>query len=137
MNYRNGIYTDYTGPRKADGIVSYLKKQNLPALSEVTAESFKAFSESDRVVIIGVFPKDSEKRAMLEKVANLHRDDYVFGVVEESEDIKEASGIVLFKQFDEGKNVLEGDFDEDSLVDFIREKATPVMDDIGPNNYAK
>ncbi|GJJ76244.1 protein disulfide-isomerase A1 [Entomortierella parvispora] len=132
--FKEGVPTDYNGPRKADGIVSYLKKQTLPALSELTADTVSAFSVSDKVVIVGVLPKDSEKRAVLEKVANQLRDDYVFGVVEESEDVK--SGIVLYKKFDEGKNVLEGDFDAESLTAFIRTNAVPVMDEIGPTNYA-
>ncbi|KAG0057446.1 protein disulfide-isomerase precursor [Gryganskiella cystojenkinii] len=132
--FREGVATDYSGPRKADGIVSYLKKQTLPALSELTADTVSAFSVSDRVVIVGVLPKDSEKRAVLEKVANELRDEYVFGVVEESEDTK--SGIVLYKKFDEGKNVLDGDFDAESLTAFIRTNAVPIMDEIGPSNYA-
>ncbi|KAG0053226.1 protein disulfide-isomerase precursor [Gryganskiella cystojenkinii] len=136
--FKEGEATDYQGPRKADGIVSYLKKQSLPALSQLSAETFTTFSTSDKVVVIGVLPKDSEKRAVLEHVANLLRDDYVFGVVEPSEDIQETTGITLFKQFDEGKNVLAGEeFDEDSLVDFIRENGMPIVDEIGPQNYAR
>lgn len=36
--FRNGSPSDYNGNRKADGIVSYMKKQALPALSTVTAD---------------------------------------------------------------------------------------------------
>ncbi|KAG0198463.1 protein disulfide-isomerase precursor [Mortierella sp. GBA30] len=134
--FRDGEPSDYNSARKADAIVSYLKKQTLPALSEVTAETLKAFSESDKVVIVGVLPKDSEKREVLLKVANKFRDDYVFGVVEENSDL-EGSGIVLYKKFDEGKNLLKGDFTEDSLVEFIKENSVPIMDDIGPDNYSR
>ncbi|KAF9087931.1 protein disulfide-isomerase precursor [Mortierella sp. AD031] len=135
--FREGTPSDYQGARKADAIVSFLKKQNLPALSIVSAEDLDTFSKSDKVVIVGVLPKDSEKREELEKIAKVYRDDYVFGVTEASEDVPSGSGIVLFKQFDEGKNVLDGDFDAESLTEFIKANATPVMDDIGPNNYAK
>ncbi|KAF9099033.1 protein disulfide-isomerase precursor [Mortierella sp. GBA35] len=135
--FREGTPSDYQGARKADAIVSFLKKQNLPALSIVSAEDLDTFSKSDKVVIVGVLPKDSEKREELEKIAKTYRDDYVFGVTEASEDVPSGSGIVLFKQFDEGKNVLDGDFDAESLTEFIKANATPVMDDIGPNNYAK
>ncbi|KAF9101015.1 protein disulfide-isomerase precursor [Mortierella sp. AM989] len=133
--FRNGESSDYQGARKADAIVSFMKKQNLPALSEVTPENLAEFSASDRIVIVGVLPKDSEKREALLKVANLHRDDFVFGVVEENPDIQ-GSGVVLYKKFDEGKNILEGDFTEESLIEFIKANSIPIMDEIGPNNYA-
>jgi protein disulfide-isomerase A1 len=109
-------------------------KKSLPALSVVEPENLSTFSESDRVVIVGVLPKDSEKRAVLEKVATALSDDFVFGVVEESADVKE--GIVLYKKFDEGKNILDGDFTEESLTEFVKTNSVPVMDEIGPNNYA-
>ncbi|KAI1300849.1 protein disulfide-isomerase precursor [Mortierella claussenii] len=133
--FRDGESTDYNGPRKADGIVSFMKKKSLPAVSEVSAENLTEFSASDRVVIIAALPKDSEKREALEKVAKVYSDEFVFGIVEENPDVK-GEGIVLYKKFDEGKNILEGDFTEESLVEFIKAHSVPIMDEIGPNNYA-
>ncbi|KAG0323702.1 protein disulfide-isomerase precursor [Dissophora globulifera] len=133
--FRDGESSDYTGPRKADGIVSFMKKKALPALTEIAPENLVTFSESDRVVIVGAFPKDSAKRVTLEKIAKSYSDEYVFGVVEENPDVQ-GEGIVLYKKFDEGKNVLEGDFDEEALFDFIKVNSVPIMDEIGPNNYA-
>ncbi|KAG0359088.1 protein disulfide-isomerase precursor [Podila minutissima] len=134
--FRNGSPSDYQGARKADAIVSYLQKQTQPALTILNAETVADFSASDKVVIVGVLPADSEKREILLKVANKLRDDFTFGVIEESEDLK-AGGVVLYKKFDEGKNLLEGDFTEESLTEFITVNSVPIMDEIGPNNYAK
>ncbi|OAQ32108.1 protein disulfide isomerase [Linnemannia elongata AG-77] len=135
--FREGTPSDYQGARKADAIVSYLKKQNLPPVSDLTAETLEAFSKSDKVVIVGVLPKGDERREELERIAKIYRDDYVFGVIESSDEVASGSGVVLFKQFDEGKNVLDGAFDAESLVEFIKENAVPTMDEIGPNNYAR
>ncbi|KAF9925549.1 protein disulfide-isomerase precursor [Modicella reniformis] len=132
--FRNGKASNYSGTRKADAIVSYMKKKSLPPLSEVPVENLAAFSQSERVVIVGVFPKDSEKRTVLEKVAKAYGDDYVFGVVEESPEIKE--GVILYKKFDEGKNILEADFTEDSLIDFVKSNSIPNMDEISAENYS-
>jgi len=134
--FRKGDASDYSGARKADAIVSYLKKQTQPALTILTAETVADFSASDKVVIVGVLPADHEKREILLSVANKLRDDFTFGVIEESEDLK-TPGVVLYKKFDEGKNVLEGDFTEESLTEFINTNSVPIMDEIGPNNYAK
>ncbi|KAG0009512.1 protein disulfide-isomerase precursor [Entomortierella chlamydospora] len=132
---RDGEAKDYTGPRKADGIVSYMKKQNLPSLTELTPETLAEFAASDRVVVVAVLPKDSEDRQNFKELAERLRDDYVFGIIEENPDI-EGPGVVLYKQFDEGKNILQGEFTGDELIDFIRINSVPLMDEIGPNNYA-
>lgn len=47
--FRNGSPTDYTGPRQADGIISYMIKQSLPAVSEVSADKHDEFKSSDKV----------------------------------------------------------------------------------------
>ncbi|KAF9909676.1 protein disulfide-isomerase precursor [Lobosporangium transversale] len=135
MVFRDGQPTSYGGPRKADGLVSFMKKKSLPAVSEITTDKLAEFSTSDKVVIVGVLPKDSKKRATLEKVAKAYSDDFIFGVIEENPDIK-GEGIVLYKKFDEGKNLLEGDFTEESLTEFIKTYSVPIMDEIGPDNYA-
>ncbi|KAF9927668.1 protein disulfide-isomerase precursor [Mortierella antarctica] len=131
----DGVAQDYQGARKSDAIVSYLKKQSLPALSELTADTLSAFSTSDKVVIVASLPKDSKKREIMEKVAKQNRDKYLFGVVETNPDL-EGEGIVLYKKFDEGKNELKGDFTEESLIEFITANSVPTMDEIGPDNYA-
>ncbi|KAG0221650.1 protein disulfide-isomerase precursor [Actinomortierella wolfii] len=136
--FRNGEATEYRGPRKADGIISHLKKAALPALSEITADEVADFSKKDKVVVVAVLAKDDKNRETLKTVAEKLREKYVFGVVDES--AAEAQGVkapavVLYKQFDEGKNVLEGEFTEDSLNTFLNENAVPLVDDIGPDNY--
>ncbi|ORY00427.1 hypothetical protein K493DRAFT_103679 [Basidiobolus meristosporus CBS 931.73] len=138
--FREGSPNDYNGPRKADGIVSYMKKQNLPALSEVTLESVETFKDSDNVVVIGFFPStESEEYKALKEVAEELRDDFLFGASVDTEvlskfDIKE-SGVVLFKKFDEGKDVFEGKITAEELKKFIRTNSVPLLDEIGPENY--
>ncbi|KAG9327275.1 hypothetical protein KVV02_002728 [Mortierella alpina] len=135
LYHSDGVAQDYQGARKSDAIVSYLKKQSLPALSELTADTLSAFSTSDKVVVVASLPKDSKKREIMEKVAKQNRDKYLFGVVETNPDL-EGEGIVLYKKFDEGKNELKGDFTEESLIEFITANSVPTMDEIGPDNYA-
>lgn len=66
--FRNGVPTDYSGPRKADGIISYMIKwvasslsagqlnlmvsrQSLPAVTDVTPESHAEFIKTDKVYV--------------------------------------------------------------------------------------
>ncbi|KAF9300308.1 protein disulfide-isomerase precursor [Mortierella antarctica] len=135
--YKQGKVTEYTGSRKSDDLVSYMRKYVGPAVKEIKPEDLAAFSESGRVVIVGVLPQGPEREAlaaMLEKAAERYREDFHFGSVESSPDVKDV-GVVLYKKFDEGKNVLQGPFTDDTLISFIRENFTPIIDELSPKNF--
>jgi len=141
--FHSGEPEDYKGPRKADGIVSYMIKQSLPALSEVTVSGFEAFTGSDRVVIVGFLSESENKEeyAALNSVASKLRQQYLFGVTSDEELAKKHGvtfpSIVLYKTFDEGKNELTGTLTEETLAEFVKTNSIPLLDEIGPENYAQ
>ena len=97
-------------------IVSYMTKQSMPSVSDITKETIEDFKTSDKVVIIGYFAADDKKsNETFASVADGLRDDYLFGatsdaVVAEAEGVKQPA-IVLYKTFDEGKNTFNEKFD--------------------------
>lgn len=119
-----------------------LRRQALPALSEVTAKNAETFIDSDKVVVVGFFTgADSAEYKTLLAVANKLRDEFVFGATVDADvttkyEVK-APGLVVFKKFDEGKNVFDGAWTEDDLAKFVATSATPLMDELGPDNYGK
>ncbi|KAJ2881664.1 protein disulfide-isomerase precursor, partial [Coemansia aciculifera] len=46
---KNGDFATYNGTRKESGIISYMRKQLLPALSVLDQDSFTTFTKSERV----------------------------------------------------------------------------------------
>ncbi|ORX71356.1 protein disulfide isomerase [Linderina pennispora] len=125
--FKDGDHAAYNGTRQEDGIVSYMRKQLLPPLSDVTADTFDEFSKSDRVVVIGyVNDKDSAEFSELDTLAKELRDEYVFGVVVDAELAKEhgvaAPGVVVYKKFDDGK-------------DFVKGSSIPLLGDISAETY--
>jgi len=143
--FRNGKFSsDYQGGRTATDIVSFMRKQALPAISKLTSvDEIKEFSGKDKVVIIGFFDKeDSQEFKDFTTVAEKFRNDFMFGaVIGDSAANKEFSvektpSVILFKKFDEGKNVLTSDkFSE--LESFVSVNSVPLIDEIGPGNYQK
>jgi protein disulfide-isomerase A1 len=138
--FRNGVPKDYEGDRSASAIASFMKKQALPAISELTTVAdTETFSASDRVVIIGFFESASGAAYdTFSQVANTLRDKFNFGRVVGHADVAKhfdvsAPNVVLFKKFDEGKNVLGHDFE--GLAAFVNTHSTPLIDEIGPANY--
>ncbi|KAJ2779156.1 protein disulfide-isomerase precursor [Coemansia interrupta] len=138
---KGGDFDAYNGTRKEAGIVSYMRKQLLPALSELSSDNFNKFTVSDRVVIVG-FIEDtaSPEYAELESLAKELRDEYTFGVVTDKELAAEQgiaeSGVVVYKTFDDGKDVFEGDITADALRSFVKASSVPIFDEISGENYS-
>lgn len=132
--------TPYPGARKSDAIISYLSKQFLPAVSDLTSENFDTFSKSDKIVAIAFFEKDDVKsNTTFTDVATALRDDFVFGAT--SDDVlAKAAGVtvpalVVYKTFDDGKDVYDGKFEVEKIKDFIQSAAIPLLGEIGPETY--
>ncbi|GJP55272.1 hypothetical protein CLOM_g14253 [Closterium sp. NIES-68] len=134
--FRKGSDTpqDYNGPRDADGIVSYLKKQSGPATSEAkSAEHIKDLAASESVVVVGVFKDvESEEFKAFSSVANLFRSDYVFVHTTDSSLLPETGGplaapaVRLLKQFDEGFADI-ATFEVEALKAFVEQHAVPLV----------
>ena len=129
--FKNGKDQEYTGGRTADTIVTWLeKKTGPPAKTLETAEDLKKFTEDNDIAIVG-FYKDSgsaEAKVFLSTADNM--DDYPFAIVADEAVAKENgvdSGIVLFKKFDEGKAVYEGEVSEELVTKFIAGNALPLV----------
>ncbi|KAI8075394.1 thioredoxin-like protein [Gilbertella persicaria] len=136
--FRGTESTDYKGARKADGIVSYMQKQAAPALADLDATNFTEFKNSDRVVVVG-YVKDEESKATLKSVADKMRDDFLFGVVTDEALAKEHEvtfpSVVVYKQFDEGRNDLAGALDADAIKEFVKTSSVPLLDEIDASNF--
>jgi len=141
--FRNGNTqpTDYTGERSTQALVSFMKRQALPAISTLsTSEETEKFAKGDRVVIVGFFDNhDSQEYKSFQEAADSLRNEFVFGVVIGNSAINKEYGVetpnvVLFKQFDEGKNIL-GSSNFNEITVFIKTNSVPLIDEIGPENY--
>ncbi|KAJ2539678.1 protein disulfide-isomerase precursor [Coemansia sp. RSA 1933] len=139
--FKDGDHSAYNGSRQEEGIISYMRKQLLPPLSQLTEDNFAKFTKSDRVVVVG-FIDDSESAdyTNLEALANELRDDYSFGVVTDKALAKEQGidvpGIVVYKEFDDGKDVFDGKITADEVRSFVKSSSVPIFGEISGENYA-
>ncbi|KAJ7507859.1 protein disulfide isomerase [Mycena galericulata] len=141
--YRNGTPTDYTGPRKADGIVSYMTKQSLPAVTEVTAANLEEFQQADNLVVVAYVAATSaipgpEFSATAEK----HRDDFLFGMTTDQDAIAAAKAdvpsVIVYRKFDEPRVVYPFpilDASAADLEDWIKELSVPTLAEVTSENY--
>jgi protein disulfide-isomerase A1 len=131
----------YTGQRKADAIVSYMTKQSLPAVSDVTKASIDEFKTADKVVLVAYFAADDKaSNETFTSVANGLRDSYLFGATSDAE-LAKAEGVkqpalVLYKSFDEGKDTHTEAFEKEAIESFIKVASTPLVGEVGPETYS-
>ncbi|XP_032664580.1 protein disulfide-isomerase isoform X1 [Odontomachus brunneus] len=130
--YRKGSPIDYTGGRQADDIVNWLNKKTGPPAKDLpTIDEAKAFIEAHNVAIVGFF-KDvkSDAAKVLLDVGNA-MDDHVFGITSSDEVFKEYGvedgKILLFKKFDEGKAIYDGELTIKNVQSFITVNSLPLI----------
>ena len=118
-----------------------MTKQSLPAVSTLTTETLEEFKTADKVVLVAYFAADDNaSNTTFSTAADAMRDDYIFGATNDAalaqaEGVKQPS-IVLYKDFDEGKNVFEQKFEVDAITQFAQTASTPLVGEVGPETYA-
>ncbi|KAD3639982.1 hypothetical protein E3N88_29205 [Mikania micrantha] len=133
---KNGgeVVQDYKGPREADGIVEYLKKQVGPASFEIkTPEDAGSLIDDKKVFVVGIFPSLSgEEFVNFTILADKLRSDYDFGHTTNAQLLPRGESSVttptvrLLKPFDE-LFVDFQKFDVDALEKFIEDSSLPVV----------
>lgn len=115
-------------------------KQSLPAVSILDKDTIEEFKTADKVVLVAYIAADDKaSNETYLKVAESFRDTYLFGGVNDAA-VAVAEGvtapaIVLYKNFDEGKNVYSEAFDAEAIAAFAQTAATPLIGEVGPETY--
>ncbi|XP_062182353.1 protein disulfide isomerase-like 1-1 [Phragmites australis] len=135
---------EYKGPREAEGIVEYLKKQVGPASKEIKSpEDATTLIDDKKIYIVGVFTEFSGTEfTNFMEVAEKLRSDYDFGHTLHANHLPRGDAAVerplvrLLKPFDE-LVVDSKDFDVAALEKFIDASSTPrvVTFDKNPDNH--
>lgn len=128
--FKKGQATEYKGGRTEDTIVKYLKKATGPPATTLTdAASVKAFADANKVAVVA-FVKDESDLKAFETVAAGDEDNvygFTYDAAAATANDVTAPAIVLFKQFDEGKNVFDGAIESAAIKAFVEEKSTPLV----------
>ncbi|KAK8579909.1 hypothetical protein V6N13_143066 [Hibiscus sabdariffa] len=124
---------EYKGPREADGIVEFLKKQSGPASTEIkSAEDASNFIGDKKIVIVGIFSKFSgEEFENYTALAEKLRSDYEFGHTLDAKYLPRGESSVtvpvvrLFKPFE--LFVDFKDFNGEALEKFVEASSIPLV----------
>ena len=143
--FRHGQESEYKGPREAPGIISYMKKQSQPVISDMTtAEALKEFLAADSHAIVFYGPASHSLYSIFKTVASTDlREDFRFGHVS-SEAVQKASGfegqIVFHQDARYAQSKLEKatvsftGLTRDQLQRFVEDNALPLAGEITEDN---
>nr|BAN20182.1 protein disulfide isomerase [Riptortus pedestris] len=131
--FKSGFPVDYSGGRQADDIVNWVVKKSGPpakALSSL-AEAKDFIENGGNVVVIGFFADDKSEEAKHFLAVASTVDETPFGISTEPEVLKayntEASKVIVFKKFDEGKAELDKFSDHHQLRNFVLTETLPLV----------
>ncbi|XP_014225896.1 protein disulfide-isomerase [Trichogramma pretiosum] len=130
--FRKGTPLDYTGGRQADDIVNWVTKKSGPAVVPLAdVEAAKKFVDATNVAIVGFFKDQESADAKTFMEVGNHYDEYGFGVSSSDDVFGEYSAedgqIYLFKKFDEGKVLFEGEVSIENLKKFVDLQSLPLI----------
>lgn len=140
--FRNGNPVEYNGGRQADDIVGWLRKKTGPPAKTIeSVDAAESLITENQVAVIGFFdkPDSAEAKAFLSAASAV--DDYPFAITSNADvyakyETKSGS-VILFKQFDDGKSVFDGEFTEDNLRQFVATQSLPLVIDFNHESAQK
>ncbi|XP_072044111.1 LOW QUALITY PROTEIN: protein disulfide-isomerase-like [Amphiura filiformis] len=130
--FRSGAEVEYSGGRKADDIVQWLKKKTGPPAKDLaTVADGEALEKSAEVVVVGFFSdKESDNAKAFLKVASKN-DEIPFGITSVEEVFTKYgakdNSIVLLKKFDEKRNDFDGEYTEEAIATFVGSHSLPLV----------
>jgi len=132
---------DYDQARKADAIVSYMKKQQQPAFKELKTESEVNDFIKNKVGVLAFFSSSTAPEvSIFSSVAESFRSqDYVFAFIATPALTSQFKGKVntvrVYKTFDDPTTDYTGTFTVEGIVNFVKSASFPLVGEIGPENY--
>jgi len=135
--FKKGVPQEYAGGRTADSIVEWVKRKSGPSAKTLDSkEDASDFVDANNVAVIGFFQDvDGVEVEAFMAVAD-NNENVKFGITT-NEDVFELYEVtkeklpcvVLLKNFDEGRNDLEGDLTEENIAAFIASNHLPLVAD--------
>jgi len=140
--FRKGKVSDYSGPREAKGIVSWLEKKTGPPCKEITKEGeLKKKLEKEGALAVGFFSDlKGEKAKVFQETASAY-DDIKFYLVSDPAIMKEYhqrdGSILVLKTFDEKEAHFSDKLTKENLEHFVRRSTTPLVAEFSQENAPK
>ncbi|KAI9468706.1 protein disulfide-isomerase precursor [Coemansia sp. RSA 989] len=134
----DGDYYAYNGTRDESGIVSYMRRHQQPAVTDLSQSSLAQFTQASGVAAVGFFERSAPEFAVFEAAAQELRDEFSFGVVKDKAVAKSQNvpvpGVAVYTN--EGSmDIFTGSLTTDNLVKFVRMSSVPLLGELSSQTF--
>nr|XP_037286311.1 protein disulfide-isomerase-like [Rhipicephalus microplus] len=138
--FRDGQPAEYKRDHTVEEMTQWIKKKvQPPAQLLTTVDDARAFVDSANVTVVGFFKDQTSVEAKEFLKAAYTIEEHAFAITSEDAVYKELGaskdGVVLFKKFDEGRNVLALKPTCDRIRTFVAVNSLPLVSDLTKENY--
>ena len=134
---------EYSSEHSIESMVSWVKRRTGPAATVVKNQTdFETFLDSDDSVVFAyVETFDKYDWSAYQNLAQ-HDESHTFGVTDNAElaahlGITTSPGLIIFKKFDDGNIVFDGEWDEPNLADFVELESMRTVTPFSSDREAK
>ncbi|WBW74475.1 ER protein disulfide isomerase [Schizosaccharomyces osmophilus] len=143
--FKNGdVSNQYSGPRRHDALVKYMKKQLQPVVQSVTKDNVETFTETSEDLAVIAFFDDEKHNATYTDVADNLQDSFAFAASSDKNLAKSLEvpfpGIVAFTKDpaqDTNKIVYEGQWQKGDIADFLGFSSIPLLDELNQMTFQR
>ncbi|EPY52658.1 protein disulfide isomerase [Schizosaccharomyces cryophilus OY26] len=139
-----GLSNQYSGARRHDALVKYMKKQLLPVVQSVNKDSVETFTQTNEDLAVIAFFDDQKLNATYTDVAESLQDSFAFAASNDKELAKSLNvpfpGIVAFTKDsaqDSNQLVYKGDWEKRDIADFLSVSSIPLLDELNQMTFVR
>ncbi|EPX72764.1 protein disulfide isomerase [Schizosaccharomyces octosporus yFS286] len=143
--FKNGdVSSQYSGPRRHDALVKYMKKQLQPVVQSVSKDNIDTFTESSEDLAVVGFFDDEKLNATYTDVAESLKDAFAFASSSDKDFAKSLGvpfpGLVAFTKDpaqDSNKIVYKGQWQKGDIGDFLGFSSIPLLDELNQMTFMR
>ena len=120
--FHNGTKSSYGGNRTKEDLIRWINIKLGPPAVNLNEKELEKFIKDNEICLV-YYGNDNNILKIYENVSRKYDEKFKFAIVNKFKNKKDNNKIKLFKQFDEGQNVLNAesnDFNETLFIDFIK-----------------
>lgn len=141
LAFKGITHSIYNGRRNTRAITSFMKRHSQSTLTALSSkEGLLEFRAKDDITVVAyIGGGDEHSKQIFQQAAEEYADKFTFGT--SFNDIFGVGNIippaiVVYKPFDEGMNIYDGEFEGEKIDEFLYRAVTPAIQQVGKDVHS-
>ncbi|PMD60594.1 uncharacterized protein K444DRAFT_527855 [Hyaloscypha bicolor E] len=133
-------FTRYRNERKAPNIISYMIRDSLPLVLEVTTDNIEEVLLMGTSTLIAYIDEDDQKsRSVFTSFAEAHQNEFIYGITSNltlaKSNVQKAPFVIVYSPLDQVNPIFKDTFSLDKLEAFANKYSTPLIGTFSLETY--